>query len=101
MWQNSVSNTISEIEHSHPGLAKRVAKLDSNQEWTKQEWRDYSVVASAIVEPFTFPGGKSPDEDWYYNHCEKCGFDQVKANLYCEDEETWRRICDLIGVQGY
>ena len=103
MWLNSVSNAISEVEYQHPGLAKKIAELDPSVEWTPEQYRDYSVVAAAIVEPFAFPGGESEDEDWYYSHCEDKGFGQVKANLdsACGDPESWRKICDLIDAQGY
>ena len=103
MWLKSVSNAISEVESQHPGLAARVAALDPALEWTPEEWKDYSVVAAAIVEPFIFPGGESEDADWYYEHCDEHGLGQVKANLdsCCGDPESWRKICDLIDVQGY
>lgn len=102
MWIQSVFNAISEVEHSRPGLANRVATLDPDSEWTESEWQDYNFVAGAIVEPFTFPGGESSDEEWYYETMEREGFGQVKANIdSVENAEAWRKICDLVEVMGY
>jgi hypothetical protein len=102
MWIQSVFNAISEVEYSRPGLANRVAAFDPDSEWTESEWRDYGFVAGAIVEPFTFPGGESSDEEWYYEMTETNGFGQVKANITdVENSEAWQRICDLVEIMGY
>jgi hypothetical protein len=102
MWIQSVFNAISEVESEYPGLATKVANLDPNQEWTQEDWEDYNKVAAAIVEPFAFPGGESEDEEWYYETSERNGSGFVKANIGdVENSESWRKICDIIDIQGY
>lgn len=102
MWLQSVFNAISEVEHENLALVKKVAELDPEQEWSEEDWRDYSSVAAAIVEPFRFPGGESEDEDFYYERTERDGFGMVKGNIdNLPNAEMWRKICDLIEIQGY
>ena len=102
MWIQSVFNAISEVESAHPGLATKVANLDPESEWTPEQWEDYSKVAAAIVEPFVFPGGESEDEEWFYERSERDGSGFVKANIDgIENYESWKKICDLVDVQGY
>ena len=102
MWIQSVVNAISEVEYSRPGAAARVAALDPDSEWTENEWKDYNIVAGAIVEPFNFPGGESSDEELYYEMTENDGFSQVKANIdHVENAEVWQKICDLVEIVGY
>ena len=102
MWIQSVFNAISEVESRFPGLAKKVAQFDPNEEWTPEQWEEYSKVAGAIVEPFVFPGGESDDEDWYYQRSEEEGSGFVKGQLSdVENAEAWKKICDLLDIQGY
>ena len=102
MWIQSVFNAISEVEMAHPGLATKVANLDPEGEWTQEQWGDYSKVAAAIVEPFIFEGCESEDEEWYYETSERDGSGFVKANIDgIENYESWKKICDLVDIQGY
>ena len=102
MWLQSVFNAISEVEAAKPGAAQRVAQLDPDAEWTREQWEEYNLVASAIVEPFVFPGGASEDEEWFYQHCEAHGSGQVKANIdSVPNSESWRKVCDLVDIMGY
>jgi hypothetical protein len=102
MWIQSVFNAISEVESRRPGAVQRVAALNSDDEWTDDQWNDYNFVAGAIVEPFSFPGGESEDEDWFYQHCEEHGSGQVKANIDgVENCESWKKVCDLVDIMGY
>lgn len=102
MWIQSVFNAISEVESENPGLATKVAGYNPEEEWSQEQWENYNKVAAAIVEPFIFPGGESEDEEWYYERSERDGSGFVKANIGdVENSESWRKICDIIDVQGY
>ena len=102
MWIQSVFNAISEVEHMHPGLATEVAGFDPEGEWTQEQYEKYSKVAAAIVEPFIFEGGESEDEEWYYETSERDGSGFVKANIDgIDNAESWKKICDLVDIQGY
>ena len=102
MWLQSVFNAISEVEHQNPGLATEVAGYDPHGEWQPEQYEKYSKVAAAIVEPFIFPGGESEDEEWFYEHSEENGSGFVKANIDgIENYESWKKICDLVDIQGY
>jgi hypothetical protein len=102
MWINSVVNAISEVERTYPGLVNKVANFDPEGEWTPEQWRDYSNVAAAIVEPFVFPDGESEDEEWFYEKSEKEGSAFVKGQISdVENSESWQKVCDLVDIQGY
>jgi hypothetical protein len=102
MWIQSVFNAISEVESRNPGAVQRVAALNPDDEWTGEQWEEYNLVAGAIVEPFAFPGGESEDEEWYYETSERDGSGFVKANIDgIENYESWKKICDLVDIQGY
>jgi hypothetical protein len=102
MWIQSVFNAISEVESRNPGAVHRVAALNPEDEWTGEQWKEYNLVAGAIVEPFAFPGGESEDEEWFYQHCEEHGSGQVKANIdSVPNSESWRKVCDLVDIMGY
>ncbi len=102
MWIQSVFNAISEVESNHPGLVNKVASFNPEDEWTPEQWEQYSNVAAAIVEPFTFPGGESEDEDWFYQRSERDGSGFVKGNIdNVENCESWKKVCDLVDIMGY
>jgi hypothetical protein len=103
MWIQSVFNAISEVESMYPGLATKVANFDPNGVgWAEEEYENYGKVAADIVEPFIFEGCESEDEEWYYETSERNGSGFVKANIGdIENSESWRKICDIIDIQGY
>jgi hypothetical protein len=103
MWIQSVFNAISEVESTKPGAVNRVAQFNpSCNDWTQSDWEDYNLVAAAIVEPFTFPGGESEDDEFYYERTDRDGYGMVKANISgIENYESWVKVCDLIEAVGY
>jgi len=99
MWIQSIFNAVSQVPSS---TVNTVANLDPNGEWNEEQWEAYNEAASAIVEPFVFPGGESDEEELFYEKTEQNGFGMVKANLDgIENQDSWNKVIDLVEVIGY
>lgn len=102
MWLQSVFNAISEVEYNRPGLVQKVSNFNPDEQWDQEQWESYNYVAGAIVEPFTFPGGESEDEDFYYSRTEDEGYGMVKGNITgIPNHDAWIRVIELVEVMGY
>lgn len=98
MWIQSVINSISNIDRNNKGLSEEVSEFDPNQNWSEKQWKDFNIVTSAIVEPFS----SEEDGEDYYEETEKNGFGMVKNNLpNFNNKEIWVKIIDLVEKVGY
>ena len=102
-WINSIFNAISEVEMNSPGVVNKVAALSSDcNEWSESDWANYNNAAGALVEPFSFPGGESNEEEFFYEKSEREGSDFIKGVIGdLDNSEQWGKIIDLLNEVGY
>jgi hypothetical protein len=99
MWIQSVINAMSQVDQNK---LKRVISLNPDGDWSEEEWKEYNYVAGAVVEPFTFPGCESDEEDLFYEKSDEFGPDFVKSITDCLDnKDDWNKLIDLVDVIGY
>jgi hypothetical protein len=102
MWIDALAKAMSQTE-DNPDIIRDVANLTSDcQNWSKEDWEIYNLVAGAIVEPFSFPGVESDNEELYYEKIACGDLGEIKANLpETGMKEEWLKIISLLEEVGY
>ena len=104
MWNQILFEAIGDYNYKNPGQLEKVVNLDTEKEWSEEEWKLYNEAACVLVEPNAYIGRYDADEEmeYYYNQCDQNGFGFVKGQIdQVEDSERWRKVCDLVEQMGY
>lgn len=103
-WVNALTNAISEFEsRASENDILRLMSMNASNAWSEENEELFRRAAGVIVEPYSYCNidDDKSEMDWYFNRCEKEGFDFIKSIELGHSSELWNHIINLVSETGY